>query len=189
VSSRTRRRIGNALLGGGVLAALIWCGPADGPSDSAYFETNGSTQVGAPAPLDEAVYFGVLLVAAHDGDVVRMERLEPVDPFGGVAVEALSAVLEAGTAWIGAGTERDVRAAGIDPATYQPLVGTDLTAADGWTALAVRLTGRDEPFGFRAVRLVFTVNAGPLVSEAIPFGATVCPVPADSTRSVVCRPP
>jgi hypothetical protein len=172
-----------------MLAALIWRAVADPPADSAYFEANGSAAVGAPAPIGEAVYFGVLLVAAHDGDVVRMERLEPVDPFGGVEVEALAASLGVERAWIGAGTEHDIRVAGIDPRRYRPLGAIDLTAADGPTALAVRLTGGEEPFGFRAVRLSFRVNAGPLLTQALAFAATVCPVAANSTVSAECEPP
>jgi hypothetical protein len=63
-------------------------------------------------------------LAAKPGDIVRLDRVEPVSTTGGATVEGLVAELDepaANVTWIGSGTAADVGAARIDLPTYAAL--------------------------------------------------------------------
>ncbi len=184
MQSRTRRRasfrtlprsIGDVTaLTRSILIALTIAVVGCGPAESDYFPTSGVTRVGAPALAGEPVYFGIELLNAEPGDVVRLEGLEVDAATGGASVEGLVAFLGEKKEWIGSGTGADLVAAGIDASTYRPVSGTEFKAADGPLALAVRMTGSASTFGFDSVRLLFRVNGGPTVRERFHVGAIAC---------------
>lgn len=190
MSSRTRRSSGwvAGTVALALLAGVLCVVDSGTPVYSGYFGTDGSIAAGAPARPGESIYFGVILASAHDGDVVRFERLDAVGSFGGAQVEALIAILGTERTWIGVGSGADVRAAGIELASYRPLAGTELTATDGPAALVVRLTAGSHRSGFTSARLVFRVNDSALLAQPVAFSATVCPIPAGAPLPSSCAP-
>ena len=147
--TRYLQRIAARLTAAAILIAVSLAVVGCGPAESAYFPTSGVTRVGAPALAGEPVYFGIELLRAEPGDVVRLEGLEVDAATGGASVEGIVAFLGEKKEWIGAGTDSDLVAAGIDASTYRPLSGTEFEAADGPVALAVRMTGSASTFGIR----------------------------------------
>ena len=171
---RPFRRIAARPRAAAILIALSLAVVGCGPAESDYFPTSGVTRVGAPALTGEPLYFGIELLSAEPGDVVRLEGLEVDAATGGASVEGLVAFLGEEKEWIGAGTDADLVAAGIDASTYRPLSGAEFKAVDGSLALAVRITGSAPTFGFDSVRLLFRINGGPTVQERFRVSVIAC---------------
>ena len=150
-----------------------------GCSSPAYFDINSEIHQGGPSTVDETMFIGVAFLRSQDDDEVELVALDLVDPQIGQA-EMRALVVDMRTVEgdaVGVVSMTTPLSARRAIAALEPLEGFSFEANESFHPISIVTAIRTPDPGtvtFSAIRLDFRVNGGPVRTQEIPSGVTLC---------------